>query len=127
MYEATVEKTFCASHALKMPGGGSEPMHGHNWKVEVTIAARGLDAMDTVMDIHELEMLLEKVTGPWNNRCLNEVEPFFSNGQLEINPSAERVSEKISHFFERKLPEDVWVQSVAVYEAPGCKATYRPS
>jgi len=85
MYEATVEKTFCASHALKMPGGGSEPMHGHNWKVEVTIAARGLDAMDTVMDL------------------------------------------KIAHFFERKLPEDVWVFSVTVHEAPGCKATYRPS
>lgn len=126
MYEATVEHTFCASHALKIPGGGLEPMHGHNWKVEVTVAARGLDGMDTVMDFHELELLLEKVTGPWNNRCLNEVEPFFSDDKLEVNPSAERVAERIAQFFARKLPEDVWVAAVTVSEAPGCRATYRP-
>ncbi|MEM9883712.1 MAG: 6-carboxytetrahydropterin synthase [Planctomycetota bacterium] len=134
MFEIAVEKTFSAAHALRLPGGEFEPVHGHNWRVRVTVAAEGLDAMDTVMDFHRLEELVESVVGPWRNRDLNGLTPFaaapgsgpHAGGVLAVNPSAERVAERIAWAVGGGLPEGVWLHDVSVTEAPGCLARYRP-
>lgn len=135
MYEATIEKRFSAAHALRLADGTFEPLHGHNWLVRVTVAAGDLDDMDTVMDFHELEKLVEQIIGPWRNRNLNEVPPFVGKANeddasvadgLAVNPSAERVAERIAWAVSGGLPEHVWLRSVGVGEAPGCVARYRP-
>lgn len=130
MYEATIEKTFSAAHALRLPDGTLEPLHGHDWRVAVTVASEGLDAMDTVMDFHALEKIVETRIGPWRNQNLNAVAPFVGEGSdgqgLTINPSAERVAEQIAWTVSGALPERVWLHDVAVGEAPGCVARYRP-
>ena len=130
-YEVTVEAVFSAAHALRLPDGSLEPLHGHDWQVAVTVASDGLDAMDTVMDFHQLEASLQAVIGPWHNRCLNEVEPFGVelDGDLDlvVNPSAERVAERIGLAVAADLPEAVHLASVSVGEAPGCTARYRPA
>lgn len=140
MYEATIEMTFSAAHALRLPDGTLETLHGHDWRVAVTVASGGLDAMDTVMDFHELEKVVEARIGPWRNQNLNAVAPFAAGGDgdgpgpdgsaapqgLAINPSAERVAEQIAWAVSGALPEHVWLHDVAVGEAPGCVARYRP-
>jgi 6-pyruvoyltetrahydropterin/6-carboxytetrahydropterin synthase len=127
MYEATIERSFSAAHALRLPDGTLEPMHGHDWEVRVTVATDGLDEMDTVMDFHRLEQIVEAVIGPWRNRTLNELPPFRGEGGgLEVNPSAERVAEQIAWSVGGALPEPVWLRAVGVKEAPGCWARYRP-
>lgn len=129
MYEATIETTFSAAHALRLPDGQLEPLHGHDWRIAVTVAAVDLDAMDTVMDFHELEKRVEQVVGPWRNRNLNEVPPFAGRPEdaqgLAINPSAERVAERIAAAVIDALPEHVTLSSVTVGEAVGCAATWR--
>ncbi|MEM8738450.1 MAG: 6-carboxytetrahydropterin synthase [Planctomycetota bacterium] len=142
MFEATIERVFSAAHALRLPSGQFEPMHGHDWRVAVTVASPKLDAMDTVMDFHQLEALVEAVVGPWRNRCLNEVPPFADagggsgrepgsegvsggGGGLTVNPSAERVAERIAAAVSGGLPDGVWLREVSVGEAPGCTARYR--
>ncbi|MEM9915412.1 MAG: 6-carboxytetrahydropterin synthase [Planctomycetota bacterium] len=133
MYEATIEKTFSAAHALRLPDGSLEPLHGHDWLVKATVASEGLDAMDTVMDFHDLEQLVESRIGPWRNQNLNAVAPFSggAGGEdhahgLAINPSAERVAEQIAWTVSGGLPEHVWLKEISVGEAPGCVARYRP-
>lgn len=130
MYEATIEKRFAAAHALRLPDGTLEPLHGHNWAVRVTVAAGELDAMDTVMDFHRLEKLVEQVIGPWRDRNLNDLPPFAGKSDapedLAVNPSAERVAEQIAWAVSGGLPEHVWLRAVGVGEAPGCVARYRP-
>ncbi len=123
MFEITIEKVFSASHALRLPGGGLEPLHGHDWDVRVTVGSAGLDALQTVMDFHVLEREVDAVLAPWRNRHLNEVEPFADEAW---NPSAERVAQWIGSRVAAGLPEGVSLVSVAVGEAPGCTAVYRP-
>ena len=123
MYEITVHSTFAAAHALRLPDGSWEPVHGHNWQVAVTVARADLDAMETVMDFHELEQAVEAVVGPWRTAHLNEQPPFADRG---VNPSAERVAWWLGEQVAGGLPAGARLVSVQVGEAPGCFAVYRP-
>jgi len=121
-YQATIETAFAAAHALRLPDGTLEPVHGHNWPVRVTVASAGLDAADCVIDFHRLEEAVAAVIGPWRNRLLNEVEPFAGG----VNPSAERVAEQIGRSVASTLPAGVALARVEVGGAPGCTAVYLP-
>ncbi|MFW5682182.1 MAG: 6-pyruvoyl trahydropterin synthase family protein [Phycisphaeraceae bacterium] len=122
-YQATVEREFCAAHALRLPDGSLEPRHGHNWRVWVTVARGDLDELETVIDFHQLEASLDAVLAPWQNADLNE-QPIFQEGGY--NPSAERVSQAIAEALMPALTSGVELHSVRVSEAPGCTATVLP-
>jgi 6-pyruvoyltetrahydropterin/6-carboxytetrahydropterin synthase len=123
MYEITISKTFAAAHAIRLPDGSLEPVHGHNWPVDVTVAADQLDAIETVMDFHVLEQAIDQLLTRVHNRHLNDVEPFI---KTKVNPTAERVAWWIATEIARSLPAGIRMVSVRVGEAPGCSATYRP-
>ncbi|MEM1355417.1 MAG: 6-carboxytetrahydropterin synthase [Planctomycetota bacterium] len=127
MFEITVETVFAAAHALRLPDGSFEPIHGHNWPVAVTVWAEQLDAIEAVMDFHELQRIVEQIVTPWRNTDLNRCAPFADGrGGLVINPSAERVAWHIGQQTAKQLPEGCRLVSVSVGEAPGCTARYRP-
>ncbi len=122
MYEITVSKTFSAAHAIRLPDGTREPVHGHDWRVEVTVANDELDAIDVVMDFHALEAIVNPLIERVHNQNLNDVPPF-ADGQ--INPTAERVAWWLGTRIAKQLPTNVSLRQVSVGEAPGCRATYR--
>ena len=97
-----------------------EPVHGHNWRVKVTVAAEKVDAIGVVMDFHELERLVDAIITPWHNRNLNEVRPF----EGELNPSAENVALHVGRSL--RLANGVGLKSVEVWETDTNSATYRP-
>jgi 6-pyruvoyltetrahydropterin/6-carboxytetrahydropterin synthase len=123
MYEITVSKMFAAAHAIRLPDGSLEAVHGHNWPVDVTVAAEQLDGIETVMDFHVLEQALDRLLARVHNRSLNDVEPFV---QTKVNPTAERVAWWLGTEIAGGLPKGVRLVSVRVGEAPGCSASYRP-
>ncbi len=125
MYEISVSRVFSASHAIRLYDGSLEPLHGHNWSVEVAVAATQLDSIDVVMDFHLLETLVDRLLAMVNNRHLNEVQPF-SPTPGGINPTAERVAWWIGTEVAKGLPTGAKLVSAKVGEAPGCVATYRP-
>ena len=124
MYQVTVARVFAAAHALRLYDGSTEPVHGHNWTVEVTVAAEQLDEIDVVVDFHQLETVIDRLLERVNNTNLNDIEPFLDGA---INPTAERVAWWISREVGEALPHGARLDSVKVGEAPGCSATYRPS
>lgn len=127
MYEIAINRVFSAAHAIRLYDGSLEPLHGHNWTVEVTVAAVKLDAMEVVMDFHVLEKKLDELMSRVNNRHLNDVEPFSDGaGGLRINTTAERVAWWIGTEIEAVLPKGVVLIGARVGEAPGCYATWRP-
>ncbi len=127
MFQITVETRFNASHALRLPDGSLEPVHGHDWQVRATIQSPQLDAMETMMDFHLLEQLLREIVKPWHHGCLNDLPPFANEqGQLTINPSAERVAEQIGRNLQDKLPTPATIHHITISEAPGCWATWLP-
>lgn len=113
-----IDRSFAATHALRLPDGKLEPVHGHGWSVGVVIACTDLDAMDCVMDFHDLERQLDAVIKPWDRGHLNDLEPFCSG----VNPSAERVAESIAAGLA--LPPRVNLERVEVGEATGCTAIF---
>ena len=115
-FEITTTRVFAAAHQLRLYDGTLEPVHGHNWRVTVTVAAPQLDSIGVVMDFHELERMVDQVIGPMHNRHLNEV--------LAINPSAENVALQIGRSLQ--LPDGISLVSVEVWETDENSAVYRP-
>jgi 6-pyruvoyltetrahydropterin/6-carboxytetrahydropterin synthase len=131
MFSIEVQTTFCAAHALRLPGGELEPVHGHNFVATVKLACTQLDALETVIDFHIVEGWLDIIVGPWRNKNLNEVEPFVAL----VNPSAERIAQLIGtnlqHALAHEYPNDVAARGlrlveVRLTEAPGCLAIWSP-
>ena len=117
-FEISVTRTFCASHQLRLYDGQLEPLHGHNWRITVTVAAPQLDAIGVVMDFHELERRLDGLISKLHNRHLNDTTAF-----RELNPSAENVAQHVAEGLT--LPNPVVLVSVQVWETDDCSATYR--
>ena len=118
MYLLRIERTFSAAHAIEIRGV-REHVHGHNWRVEVTVAGPSLDADGLLVDFHDLERSLQAIVGRFDNHDLNRTPPFD-----RINPTAELVAQYVAVQIAPTLPVGVMVHSVAVGEAPGCTATY---
>jgi 6-pyruvoyltetrahydropterin/6-carboxytetrahydropterin synthase len=115
-FEITIRRDFSASHQLRLYDGSLEPLHGHNWRVEVTVAAEKLDQIGVVMDFHELQRIVDEIVTPIHNRHLNDLPAF-----AKLNPSAENVALHIA----QSLASRVKVQSVQVWETPDCRAAWR--
>jgi 6-pyruvoyltetrahydropterin/6-carboxytetrahydropterin synthase len=119
MFELSVEREFCAAHAL-MINGAPEPVHGHNWKLQVVVGGETLDNDGLLCDFHEIERNLDEIIRPFHHRDLNATPPFD-----RLNPTAEHVARHVAQELARRLPNQVRMLHATVSEAPGCKATYR--
>lgn len=118
-YELNVDARFSAAHALVIRGE-REPMHGHDWRVTVTVAGETLDDDGLLCDFHTIEEALEGIVKPFHNRTLNDTAPFD-----RINPSAELVAKHIAETLSAMMPPEVRVVAVRVTEAPKCSAVWR--
>jgi len=58
MFEVTVEQTFAAGHALRNYRGKCENVHGHNYRVRVTVQGDQLDATGLLVDFLEVNRLI---------------------------------------------------------------------
>lgn len=126
MFEITVQAGFNAQHAVLI-NGEREPVHGHDWVVEATIAGPQLDAEGLLCDFHAVEAALRAITDPWNHGDLNNAEAFRGR---TVEPTAENVAKVIATELARalagRLPEGARVARMCVTEAPRCVATYLP-
>jgi len=90
MYEVTVVEYFCAAHYLRGYGGKCESMHGHNYRVEFSIAGDKLDRIGMLYDFAVVRKELQDTLDEWDHKILNEVVPF-----TDINPTAENIAREI--------------------------------
>ncbi len=123
MYRAVITRVFSAAHAIRLADGSHEPLHGHNWEIQVTVGAEALNDIEVVMDFHDLAQLVDTVVAQAHNRNLNDIGPFAHD---RSNPTAERVAWWIGSEVAKGLPAGVVLISTQVSEAPGCHAVYAP-
>jgi 6-pyruvoyltetrahydropterin/6-carboxytetrahydropterin synthase len=122
MFEITVEQTFAAGHALRNYRGKCENVHGHNYRVEVTLAGEELDEAGLLLDFVEVKRALGAVVERMDHRFLNEVPPFDT-----LNPSAENMARYIYEELSKGLPAGrAAVSAVKLWETDRASATYRP-
>ncbi|MFO7957572.1 MAG: 6-carboxytetrahydropterin synthase QueD [Candidatus Brocadiia bacterium] len=121
MYELTIEGDFAAAHNLREYQGECENLHGHNWRVQVQVAANELDRMGMVVDFRDLKAALKEVLSRLDHKYLNEVPPFD-----RWNPTTENLCRFVAENLAPKLPENVSVRHVRCWESERCSACYTP-
>ena len=120
MYDLMIESQFSSAHQLRGYKGKCEALHGHNWRVQVTVSSDKLDDIGIVIDFHELKKISCEVISSLDHSFLNEVFPF-----TEINPSSENIARWIYDSIKKKLdPDQCNISSVTVWENETASATY---
>ncbi len=119
-FELTLEAEFSAAHRLRLYDGEYEPLHGHNWRVEVFYEGDQLDSIGVVADFTVLQARLREVIAPMHDRYLNELPAFAGE-----NPSAEIVARHIFEALNAAPDAGARLACVRVWEATGCAAAYR--
>ncbi|HEY0156111.1 MAG TPA: 6-carboxytetrahydropterin synthase [Thermoanaerobaculia bacterium] len=123
-FTVRVEARFESAHYLREYRGISEPLHGHSYKVEADLAARGggVDQDAIAVDFVSAKRKLEQLAKRLDYACINDIPPF-----TEVNPSAENIAE----WFARELgaavaDEEAVIVAVTIWEGPVNSVTYRP-
>lgn len=124
MYEVSVDETFAAAHNLRGYKGKCEDLHGHNYKVRVTLAGPELDSVGLLYDFVHLKQVIQSVIRSLDHKYLNELPPFTT-----LNPSAENIARHIHDEAARQMrevPNGARISSITVWETDVTAATYRP-
>ena len=122
MFEVSVEETFAAGHALRNYRGKCENVHGHNYRVQVTVEGEELNSIGLLVDFGDIKKLIRAIVGRLDHQFLNDVPPFDA-----VNPSAENMAryfyDEITSGLERPGPR---IREVKIFETDITSATYRP-
>ncbi len=120
MYVIKILSHFSGAHRLRTLHGKCEELHGHNWKVEVSVAARRLNKGGIVIDFQVLEQKVEKVLKTLDHTFLNDL-PYFSKKE----PSSENIAKYVFDQMKEELKRHPAVlKEVTAWESETSCATY---
>ncbi len=123
MYHLTILTHFAAAHNLLNYQGDCENLHGHNWKVEVTVNTEDLDKAGLGIDFKILKKYTKEIMNYLDHKYLNDLEAFKG-----ISPSSEHISKFIFEQLLEKLADyDVTMEKITVWESDNAYATYTQS
>ena len=122
MFEVSIDYSFAAGHALRDYKGKCENVHGHNYKVRVSVQGENLDSTGLLIDFIDLRQAVKAVVDRFDHQFLNDASPFD-----HLNPSAENMARYFSQELEPQVKQNgARLQSVTVWETENSFATYRP-
>ncbi len=120
MYEIAIQSHFSGAHRLRYLQGKCEALHGHNWKVEISVVSDRLNKEGVVIDFKILKQKLERALKPLDHTYLNDL-PHFSGKE----PSSENIAKYIFDKLKRELKEyRVTLKRVTAWESENACATY---
>jgi len=124
MFRVSVEETFSSGHALRGYKGKCENVHGHNYRVQVSIVGPQLDGIGLLVDFTDIKRALREIIAEVDHRFLNDLEPFKT-----VNPSAENMAK---YFYEQMtarlkgMPAGARLVEAIIWETDTASAVYRP-
>jgi 6-pyruvoyltetrahydropterin/6-carboxytetrahydropterin synthase len=120
MYEVTILSHFSGAHRLRYLHGKCEELHGHNWKVEVSVVSDRLNKEGVVIDFQILKQRVEKVLKALDHTYLNDL-PYFSG----MEPSSENIAKYIFDQMKKELKAyRVTLKRVTAWESETACTTY---
>lgn len=126
MFEVTVEHTFAAGHALREYKGKCENVHGHNYRIQVTVEGARLNRIGLLVDFVDLKRCVRATCERLDHQFLNDVEPFTT-----LNPSAENLAkylyDEVAAMLDLSTSDPpVRISQVKVWETDTSIALFRP-
>lgn len=124
MITVTKKFSFEACHHLPHYVGACHNLHGHSYKLSVTVGGNIIKDTNNpkcgmIVDFKDLKKIVkENVVDKYDHSNLND---FFEN------PTAEIMVEDIAHSIMQKLPKEVYLVSVKLWETEDSYAEYTPS
>ena len=120
MYELSVQLEFSAAHHLRGYEGKCSRLHGHNYRVEVTVAGRELGPDGMLVDFGRLKELCQQAVAELDHALLND-HPFFQ----EHNPTSENLARYLhSQLAGRLSGTAAHLTAVRVWESASSAASY---
>jgi 6-pyruvoyltetrahydropterin/6-carboxytetrahydropterin synthase len=107
----TKEFTFDAAHWLEDYPGPCANLHGHTYRLQVTVTRQAMMNQDMVMDFSDLGALVrDLIISRVDHKCLNEV--------LGYAPTAENMVREFARTIEGGLPPGIYLSAVRLWETP---------
>ena len=98
-FEVTVVESFAAAHFLKHYHGRCENLHGHNYRVKVSVLGDELDEGGMLLDFGILKTAVREIISELDHSLMNDHD-FFKKG----DPSAERIAYFLYLELREKFP-----------------------
>lgn len=137
MYQLTTHASFDSAHFLSGYEGKCRNLHGHRWKLEVTVSSEELvregQIRGMIVDFGELKKDVKNLADEFDHCLIIEkgtlkektmevlTEEEFKIIQVEFRPTAENFAR---YFYERMQKAGYKVSLVKVYETPNNMAGY---
>ncbi len=118
MYELTIKSDFASAHFVRGYPGNCKDLHGHTWKVEVTLESGRLDTTGMVVDFKVIKQQLKDFLKHMDHVCLNDLAYFKT-----ANPTTENLAQYIFDEFG-KVCQPLKVKKVRVWESETSDVTY---
>ena len=120
MYEITILSHFSGAHRLRYLHGRCEDLHGHNWKIEVSVVSRHLGKEGVALDFGILKQETAKVVQSLDHKYLNDL-PHFAKRE----PSSETIAKYIFDTLKPKMKRyGVTLRRVSAWESDTACASY---
>ncbi len=136
MYLLTAAAAFDSAHFLAGYRGKCANLHGHTWKIEVTVAADNLveagEKRGMVLDFSDLKREVRALADRYDHTLIYERDSLksstlaalrdegFSLTEFPLRPTAEN----FARVFYEELGKTLPVKRVTVYETPDNRASF---
>jgi 6-pyruvoyltetrahydropterin/6-carboxytetrahydropterin synthase len=120
-FTLTTQLEFAAAHRLRGYDGNCARLHGHNWKVEISLTGSQLNEVGMLIDFKEIKRTGKQVLTRLDHYYLNDIPPF----DAELNPTAENIAFYLFQQLGEALNnERIRVSAVTVWENERNSATF---
>jgi 6-pyruvoyltetrahydropterin/6-carboxytetrahydropterin synthase len=111
---------FAAAHKVRNTEGPCARLHGHNWKLRVTLKGSALTQEGYLLDFFDVKETVQKlIIDRCDHQYLNEIEPFDV-----INPTCEHIANWIFDTLDAHYTNSpAQITAVSLFENNTCKVT----
>ena len=120
MFEIEIDRSFSAAHQLRGYNGDCCKLHGHNYKITVTVRSSELDEIGIALDFKKLKAELDALLAEYDHYNLSELADFQA-----VNPTSENLARTIYRKISKKMNGGtIRVHRVRVGESDHSAVTY---
>ena len=120
MFEIEIDRSFSAAHQLRGYNGACCKLHGHNYKITVTVRSSELDEIGIALDFKKLKAELDALLAEYDHSNLSELADFQA-----VNPTSENLARTIYRKISEKMNSGtIRVHRVRVGESDHSAVTY---